>query len=304
MVRKALISQCFEVVFFLSGIFSITLNLLRPYGVAQAENPSSPVCASVFVQSLPGRICRFDNGSGSVMSIFLLVSSDAFYVFLGLLGCLLLLCLAFWVRHLVRSSSAQPKAPPSASTLVAQALPAQLSRSASGAKPIPSGGAGPRAFPSAGGATPARRLLALVVILLACVVGLGFLLVLLPQSTVQNWAESLRLRSAPPGQEEPIALLYLGHEIQGQEFRIRGTIRNISTHPIEQLDANIRLFALDDKILETAIVPLDTELIPPDATSNFSLIYPNYTGQILRYSVGFKLRNGELVPYKDMRGPR
>ena len=58
-----------------------------------------------------------------------------------------------------------------------------------------------------------------------------------------------------------------------------------------------------DKIL-LAIVPLDTELIPPDATSNFSLIYPNYTEQILRYSVGFKLRNGELVPYKDMRGPR
>jgi hypothetical protein len=139
---------------------------------------------------------------------------------------------------------------------------------------------------------------------LACVVALGFLFILLPDGTVQRWSQSLRLLNAPPGQEEPIAFLYLGHEVSGQELHIHGQIRNTSPSPIEQLDANIRLFASDGKLIDSALVPMETETIAPDATTSFGLIYPDASGKVATYSVGFKLRNGETVSYKNMRGAR
>ena len=63
----------------------------------------------------------------------------------------------------------------------------------------------------------------------------------------------------------------------------------------------VRLYAADGSLLETAVVRMDTEVIAPDATSSFHLTYPDYTGQFGSYSVDFKLRQGDSLPYKDMR---
>ena len=49
---------------------------------------------------------------------------------------------------------------------------------------------------------------------------------------------------------------------------------------------------------------MDTDLIAPDATSTFNLVYPGYAGQFSSYSVDFKTREGEPVPFKDLRGAR
>lgn len=149
------------------------------------------------------------------------------------------------------------------------------------------------------------RILQGALVVLACIVAAGFLLIVLPEKTIDRWAEMLRLRAAsPPVQEEPIALLYLGDEIAGKEFHIRGVVRNVSTRPIEKLDAVIRLYAADGILVETAVVRTDPETIAPDATATFHLVYRDYQGQFTSYSADFKLRHGDPVRFKDMRGAR
>jgi hypothetical protein len=142
-----------------------------------------------------------------------------------------------------------------------------------------------------------------VLILLAICVAAGLALVVVPESTIDSLAQTLRLRSGELPKAEQISLLYLGDETKGKEFHIRGAVRNISTQPIEKLDAVIRLYAPDGSLQETTVVRMDSEVIAPDATATFHLSYPDYSGQFGSYRVDFKLRQGEPMPFKDMRHP-
>lgn len=117
-------------------------------------------------------------------------------------------------------------------------------------------------------------------------------------------AQAVRLREPAAPAQEKIAFLYLGDEIRNGEFHLRGVVRNITTQPIERLDATIRLYSPTGQLLETRSVRMDSELIPPDATAQFHLVYPGYAGQFGSYSVEFVSREGQIVPYKDMRGTR
>ena len=139
---------------------------------------------------------------------------------------------------------------------------------------------------------------ALLIILSAATLA-GFVLVLLPQSTVDTMAQFLQSRHET-SQPEKFALLYLGDEITNNELQVRGVIRNISTAPIEQLDAAIRFFSHDGSISETAVVRMNKDIIGPGEIAQFELVYPNYKMEFARYAVEFKLRNGDVVPYKDM----
>jgi hypothetical protein len=142
-----------------------------------------------------------------------------------------------------------------------------------------------------------------LLIFLSLVVAGGFVLILLPHSTMDQMARGLQSRRSAPRQEW-IAFLYLGDEILNNEFHVRGVVRNITTAPIEQMDAAVRFYAHDGTVLETAIVRMNKETIDPDGIAQFDLVYPNYKSQFGSYSVEFKLREGPLVPYKDMRGTR
>ena len=73
---------------------------------------------------------------------------------------------------------------------------------------------------------------------------------------------------------------------------------------MEKLDASVRLYSEEGRLLETRVVRMDTETISPDAIAQFNLTYPDYRGQFGSYSVDFMLRDGQPVPYKDMRGSR
>jgi hypothetical protein len=141
----------------------------------------------------------------------------------------------------------------------------------------------------------------IALILLATCVAAGLVIVVLPQGTVDRLAQNLRLRNPQALAQERISLLYLGDETRGKEFHIQGVIRNISTEPIEKLDTTVRLYAPDGSLLETLVVRMDIEQIAPDATSSFHLTYPDYKGQFGGYAVDFKLRQGDPLPYKDMR---
>jgi hypothetical protein len=143
-------------------------------------------------------------------------------------------------------------------------------------------------------------LLRILLIVLALVVAAGFVMILIPQVTFDRAAQRIQERSGKVG-EEQISLLYLGDEIKDQGFYIRGVIRNITTEPIEKIDASIRLYSMDGSLAETDMVRMDKETIPPDATAEFQLVYPNYNSQFGSYAVDFKFRNGDTVFYRDMR---
>ena len=149
-----------------------------------------------------------------------------------------------------------------------------------------------------------ERLLRGALILLALVVAGGFILILLPERTVRSMAQLLQATRAAEIPNERIALLYLGDEITGKDFHIRGIVRNISPEPVEKVDAAVRLHASDGSLLETVVARLDLETIAPDATSEFHVVFPDYKGEFGSYSVDFKLRGGDSVPYKDRRGAR
>ena len=145
-------------------------------------------------------------------------------------------------------------------------------------------------------------LLRIGLVLLSLTVAAGLILAMLPQPTVDKLTQNLeaRHRIAEP---EGIALLYLGDEIKDGEFHIRGVIRNISSSPVEQLDAAVRLYTHDGTILQTTIIRMSKETIAPDATADFELVYPNYKMEFAKYSVDFKSREGGFVSCKDMRAP-
>jgi hypothetical protein len=146
-------------------------------------------------------------------------------------------------------------------------------------------------------------LLRVLLVLLSLVVAAGFILIVLPQPAVDKMTQSLEARHGAT-QQEKIAFLYLGDEVKDSEFHIRGVVRNITTSPIEQLDAAIRLYGHDGTLLQTTIVRMDKETIEPDEIAQFELVYPNYKMQFAKYSVDFESREGELISYKDMRTTR
>ena len=146
-------------------------------------------------------------------------------------------------------------------------------------------------------------LLRAFLIVLSLVVALGLILILLPQSAIDRMSKGLQSRHAT-ARLERIALLYLGDEAINNAFHIRGVVRNITTAPIEQLDAAIRLYGHDGTILETTVVRMNKETVAPDEVAQFELVYPNYKMEFSKYSVEFKLREGGIVSYTDMRATR
>jgi len=146
-------------------------------------------------------------------------------------------------------------------------------------------------------------LLRALLIVISLFVALGLVLVLLPQNAVDGLAQRLLARHQA-SRPEKIAFLYLGDRLADNAFTIRGVVRNISAEPIEQLDATLRLYAHDGSILETTVVRMNKNTIAPGEIAQFELVYPDYRQDFGSYSVEFKLRQGAVLPYKDMRAPR
>lgn len=146
-------------------------------------------------------------------------------------------------------------------------------------------------------------LLRALLIAASLAVAAALVLIVLPQSSIDALAKRLLARHGA-SQPERIAFLYLGDDLKDKAFRIRGVIRNISTASIEQLDAAIRLYAHDRSILETTVVRMSKETIDPGEIAQFELVYPDYRQDFGSYSVEFKLRQGAVLPYKDMRANR
>lgn len=145
-------------------------------------------------------------------------------------------------------------------------------------------------------------LLRILLVPVSLVVAAALLLVALPQSASDRIVWELQSRTEGFSRQK-IALLGLGHQTEGNRLHIWGIVRNISTAPIDQLDAIVSLYASNRDLLETVIVRMDKETLEPNEIGRFELVYPNSGSEFSSYSVEFKLRRGEIVPHKDMRNP-
>ncbi|MBN1568926.1 MAG: hypothetical protein JXA73_13840 [Acidobacteria bacterium] len=125
-------------------------------------------------------------------------------------------------------------------------------------------------------------------------------LIFMPQTALDTIVQDLQARHQVASPEQ-IAFLYLGDEIADNAMHIRGVVRNITAVPIEQLDALVRFYSYDRILLETTVVRMSKETIGPGEIAQFELVYPNYQNEFAGYSIEFKLRQGSLVPYKDLR---
>jgi hypothetical protein len=129
---------------------------------------------------------------------------------------------------------------------------------------------------------------------------LGVALILLPQSAVDKIAARLEIRHRG-AEHEKIALIYLTDEFTDGAFRIRGIVRNIAETPMERIDAAVRLYSNGRALLETVVVRLDKEILAPDDFARLEMTVPGHTEGFAGYAVEFKLRDGGILPYKDMR---
>jgi hypothetical protein len=206
----------------------------------------------------------------------------------------------FRERRKRRESSAAPP-PPESLTLHREEEQAGSDRDL---EPIPSGK--PESWFQLLSDTPsyAVRAVRAVLVLLALLVATGFVLILLPKSMMEKMVQTVRATKAADLPSDKIALLYLGDELKGDDLHIRGVVRNISSEPVEKLDATVRLYSADNTLLETVVVRMHLDVISPDAISEFHVSYPRFNGQFTSYSVDFKLRQGDHVSYKDRRGVR
>jgi len=138
------------------------------------------------------------------------------------------------------------------------------------------------------------------ILIVGVIAALTAALVVLPQSVVDRLAANIE-SSRGVAEYEKIALLYLADEFSDGAFRIRGVIRNIAVAPTARIDAVVRLYGRDRALLETVVVRLDKDIMEPNDFARFELTVPNHTEGFAGYAVEFKLRDGDILPYKDMR---
>jgi hypothetical protein len=221
---------------------------------------------------------------------------------------LVLVLVVAWAAALVYFFRERKKRRESSAAPPPESVPLHRDEEPAGSDPdlaaVPSGASSETWFQQLDTPSYAVRAVRAGLVFLALIVAIGFVLILLPQSMMEKMVQTVRATKAADLPSEKIALLYLGDELKGDEFHIRGVVRNISSEPVQKLDATVRLYSADNTLLETVVVRMHLDVIPPDATSEFHLSYPKFNGQFTSYSVDFKLRQGDHVSYKDRRGVR
>ena len=234
----------------------------------------------------------------------MIVLSDPASLRTAVLALALVLAWAAALIYFFRERKKRRESAPPPEGVAAQAPEAQAPR-APALEPEPSGAPSQTWFQQLSDVPSlAVRMLRASLVFLALIVAAGFALLILPQGMMEKMVQTVRATKAADLPSEKIALLYLGDEVKGDEFHIRGVVRNISSEPVEKLDATVRFYSGDNTLLETVVVRMHLEVIPPDAISELHLSYPKYNGQFTSYSVDFKLRQGDPISYKDRRGVR
>ena len=120
-------------------------------------------------------------------------------------------------------------------------------------------------------------------------------------------------RTAPPGpfpatasgdivaDAQPLELMALGHERDGDRLIVRGVVRNLSSGAgVDRLAAVVFVFNRDGKFVMSARAAVQAGALDPDHESTFVVAIPN-AGDVSRYRVSFHAADERVVPHIDKR---
>lgn len=101
----------------------------------------------------------------------------------------------------------------------------------------------------------------------------------------------------------PLELLSLRHTQEPDRIVITGLVQNPRTAaPIAHVAATVFVFGPDGTFLSSNQAPLDYTTLTPGGESQFVVSVP-VSGQVSRYRVGFRTKDGQVLPHVDKRGP-
>lgn len=119
-------------------------------------------------------------------------------------------------------------------------------------------------------------------------------------------------RTAPPGPlpsaasdsivatVQPLELVALGHERDGERLTVRGVVRNpASGAEIDRLTAVVFVFNREGEFVTSTRAALDASTLHPGHESTFLIAVPN-VGDVGRYRVSFRT-DEQVVPHVDKR---
>jgi len=136
------------------------------------------------------------------------------------------------------------------------------------------------------------------VLLSALLAGLFFLgMSFLPLPFLDNFASVRDL------QEWPFRLTALVYQRTYEGFALQGEVWNQTRAPIENAQAVVRVWGNDRSLLDTVIVPLEPNSLPPSQPGNpsqpgsFNLTYNKNSPFIYGYEVTFQGADGKVIPH-------
>jgi len=99
----------------------------------------------------------------------------------------------------------------------------------------------------------------------------------------------------------PIELLALEHDRDGDQFIVRGIVRNPAPRTIDGLVASVSVFDRDGGLITSGQAPVATTRLAAGAETPFVVVVAGAAG-VGRYHLSFRTAAG-VVPHLDRRGP-
>jgi len=98
-------------------------------------------------------------------------------------------------------------------------------------------------------------------------------------------------------QEWPLRLTALVYQRTYEGFTLQGEVWNQTKGPIENIQAVVRIWGNDQRLLDTVTVPVEPNVVPTSQAASFNLTYNKNSPFLYGYEVGFQSADGKVIPH-------
>jgi len=113
----------------------------------------------------------------------------------------------------------------------------------------------------------------------------------LPLPFLSNFASVRQL------DESPLRLTALVYERTYEGFTLQGEAWNQTKAPLDNTQAQVRIWGNERQLLDTLTVPLQPNPLPPSQAGSFSLTYNQNSPFLYGYEVSFLGPDGKAIPH-------
>jgi hypothetical protein len=106
-------------------------------------------------------------------------------------------------------------------------------------------------------------------------------------------------RSSPPTLSNPLELIALGHDRDGDRLTVRGVVRNPNPAELDHVTAIVLVFGRDGAFLTSGRADVVSPALGPGAETTFVVTVPG-AADVSRYRVSFRTED-RVVPHVDRR---